>query len=65
MSRYHRFDRGSNLKVQVDGEEHVARVEEKAQARETYDSAIEVSLDSGLGWVLPSDRGGDWCWHRQ
>ena len=49
----------------MDGEEHVARVEEKAQARETYDSAIEVSLDSGLGWVLPSDRGGDWCWHRQ
>merc|ERR1712212_258740 len=32
----------------VDGEEHVARVEEKAQARETYDSAIEVGIGAGI-----------------
>jgi len=32
----------------VDGEEHVATVEEKAQARETYDSAREVGIGAGL-----------------
>ena len=36
----------------MDGEEHVATVAAKAEARETYDSAREVGLDSGSGYLL-------------
>jgi hypothetical protein len=47
----------------VDGEEHVATVEAKAEARETYDSARKVGLDPGFticsrwGLVLASSVG--------
>jgi len=41
----------------VDGEEHVATVEAKAEARETYESAREVGLDSGSGFTICSRWG--------
>ena len=56
-------DQNSTSRFQVDGEEHVATVAAKAEARETYDSAREVGLDSGLtfcsrwGLVLASSVG--------
>ena len=34
------------------GEEHIATVEEKAKARETYDSAREVGFGSGFRFYL-------------
>ena len=37
----------STSRFQVDGEEHVATVAAKAEARETYDSAREVGFGSG------------------
>ena len=43
--------------MQVDGEEHVATVEAKAEARETYESAREVGLDLALGFTICSRWG--------
>ena len=56
-------DQNSTSRFQVNGEEHVATVAAKAEARETYDSAREVGLDSGFtfcsrwGLVLASSVG--------